>query len=89
MSDQAVYKRLAQAGTAPLETLFTQITTVLTERLAAFAVTDLAPFARSVVVLDETTLDPMARTLAELRAVPDGDRQLLPGKLAGVFDVRR
>lgn len=89
VSDQAVYKRLAQAGTAPLETLFTQITTVLTERLAAFAVTDLAPFARSVVVLDETTLDPMARTLAELRAVPDGDRQLLPGKLAGVFDVRR
>jgi hypothetical protein len=50
---------------------------------------DLAPFASDVVVLDETTLDPVARSLPLLRDVPAGDDRLLPGKLAGVFDVRR
>lgn len=89
VSDQAVYKRLAQQGTAPLEALFGQITLVLAQRLAPYVATDLAPFAQEVVVLDETTLDPLARTLPALRTVPDGARALLPGKLAGVFDLRR
>jgi hypothetical protein len=69
--------------------LFAQVCQALTPRLAPYAATDLLPFAREVVVLDETTLDPVARTLPVLRDVPLGDRQLLPGKLAGVFDVRR
>jgi hypothetical protein len=89
VSDQAVYTRLAAGGTAPLEQLFAQVCSVLTERLAPYAATELAPFASEVVVLDETTLDPVARTLPVLRDAPAGDRQLLPGKLAGVFDVRR
>lgn len=89
VSDQAIYTRLARDGTAPLERLFAQLTAVLTARLAPYAASDLAPFATEVVVLDETTLDPIARTLPALRAVPVGDPALLPGKLAGVFDVRR
>lgn len=89
VSDQAVYKRLAHAGTAPLEQLFAQITAVLADRLAPYAATDLAPFAAEVVALDETTLDPVARKLPALRDVPSGDHQLLPGKLAGLFDLRR
>jgi len=48
----------------------------------------LAAFATEVVVLDETTLDKVARHLPALRGVPDGDRRLLAGKLAGVFDIR-
>ena len=91
ISDEAVYKRLDQAGTAPLEELFAQVSTVLAERLAAWPVlgaADLAPFARAVVAIDETTLDPVARTLPSLRDVPTGDHDLLPGKLAGVFDLR-
>lgn len=95
ISDQAVYKRLAQAGTKPLEGLFQALTALLLDRLeplrpAAFQ--DLAPFAREVVALDESTLDQMARALPALqdrRAVPDGSPTLLAGRIAALFDVRR
>ena len=130
VTDQAVYKRLQTAGTAPLERLFGQISTVLATRVrgavrifgrgGALAegwlracegrsvVSDvsalshllatrvrgavsarLAPFAAEVVSLDESTLDAVARRLSTLRGVPAGDRRRLPGKLAGVFDIRR
>ncbi|HVX30901.1 MAG TPA: IS4 family transposase [Nitrolancea sp.] len=89
VSDQAVYRRLATAGTAPLEQLFAATSTVLQARLAPYVAEDLAPFARDVVVLDETTLDRVARTLPVLREVPAGDDRMMPGKLAGVYDVRR
>jgi hypothetical protein len=89
LSDQAVYTRLAAAGTTPLESLFEQIRLVLAERLAPYAAQDLAPFAPEVLALDESTLDQVARHLPTLRAVPPGDRRLLPGKIAGLFDLRR
>jgi hypothetical protein len=38
--------------------------------------------------LDETTLDPVARKLPILRGLKKGAVELLPGKLAGLFDVR-
>lgn len=41
-----------------------------------------------MVAIDETTLDPVARVLPALREVPAGDHALLPGKLAGGFDLR-
>jgi len=88
ISDQAVYKRLAQGGSRPLEALFEQVSAVLRERLTALVPAPLAAFATEVVVLDETTLDKVARHLPALRGVPDGDRRLLAGKLAGVFDIR-
>lgn len=88
VSDQAVYNRLERDGTAVLERLFAQISAVLRERLAPYEQKSLAPFAKGVVAIDETTLDPVARLLPELREVPEGDKQLLPGKLAGVFDIR-
>lgn len=91
VSDQAIYHRLARAGTAPLTTLFTQLTPLLAARLAPFLpqlVPPLAPFAADILVLDETTLDAVARRLP----ASDGTRPArrpLPGKLAGLFDVRR
>jgi DDE family transposase len=87
VTDKALYKRIGATGGTELATLFTDITAHLLATTPA-PVT-LAPFAREIVVLDETTLDAVARTLPCLRSVPDGDRQLLPGKLAAVFDVRR
>jgi hypothetical protein len=48
----------------------------------------LAPFATSVVALDETTLDPVARILPSLRPLKAGDHALLPGKLTSLFDIR-
>jgi hypothetical protein len=88
VTDQAVYNRLARDGTVVLEKLFEQISAVLRERLAPYEQKTLAPFATGVVAIDETTLDPVARLLPALRDLPAGDRQLLPGKLAGVYDVR-
>jgi hypothetical protein len=88
LSDQAIYVRLAKAGTAPLEALFAQISALLTARSVAYAATDLAPFASQVVAIDETTLDPVARTLPSLRGLPAGDDRRLPGKLAAILDLR-
>lgn len=89
VTDDAVYKRLAHDGPAAMAGLFGGLTQLLSERLTPVAATDLAPFATEVVALDETTLDPVARRLPVLRGAPPGDAQLLPGKLAGVFDIRR
>ena len=87
VTDQAVYKRLEQGGEEPLKQLFWQVSEVLRERLAPYA-QPIASFASEVVVIDETTLDAVMRHLPILREVEDGSRQLLPGKLAGVFDIR-
>lgn len=89
VSDEAVYQRLAAAGPSPLGTLFTGLTTLLMERVAPWQETELAPFAADVVAIDETTLDPVARWLPSLRGVKAGAAALLPGKVAGVFDLRR
>ena len=88
LTDQAVYKRLAEDGTAPLERLFAAVSQVLAARVAPLVTAKLAPFAAEVVALDETTLDPVARSLPVLRPVPKGNDTLLPGKLAAVFDLR-
>jgi len=89
VSDEAVYKRLAASGPSPLGTLFAELTRQLLARVDPWQERDLAPFAGDVVAIDETTLDPVARSLPLLRAVPVGDPTLLPGKIAGVFDLRR
>jgi len=68
--------------------LFAQLSAVLADRLAPYALTSLAAFATEVVALDETTLDPVARLLPVLRALPRGAKALLPGKLTGLFDLR-
>lgn len=86
---QDVYKRLHTAGTEPLQRLLEQISWVLAARLQGMVAPSLAPFAKEGVCIDESTLDAMARRLPTLRELPRSDSRLLPGKLAGVFDVRR
>ena len=89
VSDQAVYKRLAQGGTQELERLFHWISALLRERLTPHSDNRLVSWAAEVFVLDATTLDRVARKLPALREVAVGDSRLLPGKLAGLFDIRR
>ena len=89
ISDQALYHRLARDGTGPLERLFQQVSTVLADRLAAAPGPALAPFAAGVYALDQMTLDQVARLLPALHAAPAGAAALLPGALAGLFDLRR
>lgn len=90
ITDQALYHRRARDGTVALEQIFRQISTVLVTRLAPFASTTLAPFATGgVYALDQMTLDQVARLLPALRDVPARSPALLPGALAGLFDLRR
>jgi len=90
--DETVYDRLEEEGTAPLQALFAQISQMLEAWLSPLVAQQswapLAPFASQVVALDETTLDPVARKLPLLRHFKKGAVELLPGKLAGLFDVR-
>ena len=72
-----------------MERLFEQISNVLAQRFQDGVSDKLAPFAKEVVCIDESTLDAVSRRLPALRAVPDGDSRLLPGKLSGAFDLRR
>ncbi len=88
---EAVRSRLLAAGTAPLHHFFGQIRQALLlwaeqQHLSALP---LASFAKEVVALDETSLDELKRLTADLREVPDKDAHLRPGKLAGLFDLRR
>ena len=89
VTDQAVYKRLREAGTEPFERIFERITTVLAKRLGKASMDGLAPFAKDVVCIDGSALDSVARRLPPLRKIPKGDSRLLPGKLSGAFDMRR
>ncbi len=89
VSDQAVYNRLEKGGTSELETLFKWVSQALKERLSPYVSTQLASFATGVYALDTTTLDQVARYLPKLRGVAPGDDQLIPGKLAAAFDIRR
>jgi len=89
VTDQAVYNRLHNAGTEPMERLFGQISRVLAERFKGMVSDSLASFAKEVVCIDESTLEGISRTLPTLRGIPEGDPRLLPGKLAGLFDLRR
>ena len=90
--DQTLYDRLDQEGTLWLEELFAQLSALLAAWLQPLVEqqswSSLAPFARQVLVLDETTLDPVARKLPILRHLKKGTVELLPGKLAGLYDVR-
>jgi hypothetical protein len=89
VSDQAVYKRLAQSGIQALELVFEQISTCLRERLGRYEQWQLAPFASAVVAMDESKLDQVGRWLSGLRELPIGDRGLLAGRLSCLFDVRK
>ncbi len=87
---EAVRKRLLSAGTAALQYLFATVS----QGLAHFSQSQqpsalsLAPFAPQVVALDESTFDRLRRLTTDLRELPNGDPHLVPGKLAGLFDLR-
>jgi len=83
---EAVRIRLERAGPATMQTLFAEVTAVLADQRPVPP--PLATFATGVYAIDESTLDGIARTLPALRALPDGDDRLLPGKLITAFDVR-
>ncbi|MGH2481145.1 MAG: IS4 family transposase, partial [Ktedonobacteraceae bacterium] len=90
LTDDAIIARLLKAGVEPLQQMLTRLSEALARRLGNGGAipADLAPFATAIVALDETTWDQMQRHLPPLRALPDGHPDLLPGKLAGRFNLR-
>lgn len=90
VSYEAVRKRLLTAGTAALRQLFEMVTQALADfsQTQQSSALSLAPFAPQVVALDESTLDRLRRLTADLRELPNGDPHVLPGKVAGLFDLR-
>jgi hypothetical protein len=87
VKDDAVYKRLKDAGRDTFQCLFGQVTAVLQQRLRPLSqpLGGLAAFASGVYALDGMTLDRVSKRLPSLRG---GDDTILPGKVAAVFDVR-
>ena len=87
--DQAIYNRLAKYGTEVMQQLCAQISSWLWQWMAPYEDHQLAPFAKQVYALDESTMRSVKRWLKELRDVPIGDPSLLAGRLVGLFDIRR
>jgi hypothetical protein len=87
---EAMRKRLVTAGTLPLQQLFETLSRALQQWDLSHPSPALtvAPFAQAIVALDESTLDRLRRLTLDLRELPNGDAHLLPGKLAGLFDLR-
>jgi hypothetical protein len=82
--DQAVYARLDSGGTELLQAVFEQLSRMLAAwiqpLLSAQSWEALAPFARAVLALDETTLDPLARKLPSLRHAQERGRGVVAGQ---------
>ena len=89
LTDDAIVKRLEQAGLEPLQQLLLHVNQWLASHLQPAMTSTLAAFATQIVALDETTLDAVARHLSWQRLHPKGHPVLLPGKLAGLFDLRQ
>jgi hypothetical protein len=87
---EAVRKRLLSAGTTALQHLFETVCVGLAQWSQAQhpCALSLAPCASQVVALDESTFARLRRLTADLRTLPTGDPHLVPGKLAGLFDLR-
>jgi hypothetical protein len=88
VTDQAVYDRLERSA-EPMQRLCAWVSQWLFDWLAPYEDRSLAPWAREILALDESTLDAMKRWIAELRGIPAGSAALLAGRLCGLFDVRR
>lgn len=87
LTDDALIKRLKEAGITPLLSLLQSISAQLASQLQHLVTCPLAPFASRIVCIDETTWDAIKRHLKVLRDIPAGDVRLLPGKLAGRFNI--
>ena len=89
ISDQTVYNRLAAQDDDTLQRVFVAVRDGLKSRLEPMKQMNIAPFAHDVFAIDGSTLDKMRRHLPKLREIKNGDHQLLPGKMVGLFDIRR
>ena len=84
LCDQAVYARLDSGGTEPLQAFFEHLSRMLAAWVQPLVDAQsweaLAPFARAVLALDETVLDPLARKLPSLRHAEERSGGVVAGQ---------
>lgn len=85
----AVRKRLLHSDLSSLHELLARVSAALLPWTSRFEDRSLAPFATSVLALDQSTLDAVRRCCEDVRQEAKDSPRLLVGKLAGFFDVRR
>lgn len=88
-SRAAVRKRLLAGDLAGWHALLQRVSVALLPWTNRWQDRSLAPFAHSVLALDQSTLDAVRRGCADVRAEAKDSPRLLAGQLAGLFDVRR
>jgi len=84
-----VRKRLLQGDLGSLHALLGRVSAALLPWTSRFQDGSLAPFATSVLALDQSTLDAVRRCCTDVRTESKDSPRLLVGQLAGFFDVRR
>src|SRR5260370_23236082 len=72
LTDDALLKRLRQAGVAPVRQLFSQVRQGLAQRLAGHSSTALAPFASQILARDRGRFDRLNRPLPRVRGETAG-----------------
>ncbi len=85
VQDDAIINRLKHAGAEPFERLLRYLGQ---QPVVEGTAQTLARFAPQIVAIDEMTGDQMQRHLKPQRSLKKGDPQLLPGKLAGRYNIR-
>jgi Transposase DDE domain len=92
ITDQAVYNRLSQAASSTIQTVFEQVTMLLSLRLNDLSSLTsnqspiFATFTSGVFSLDGMTLDRILKRLPSLRSEQG---TVLGGKLSAIFDVQK
>ncbi|HET9918725.1 MAG TPA: IS4 family transposase [Ktedonobacteraceae bacterium] len=85
----AVRKRLLHTDLSGLHDLLSRVSAALLLWTRQAVDESLAPFAHTILALDQSTLDAVRRTCQDVRQEEQDSPRLLVGKLAGLFDVRR
>lgn len=89
MTRDGVRKRLLQTSLTSLHDLLARVSQALLAWTTPFQDGTLAPFATSILALDQSTLDAVRRRCQDVREEAKDSPLLLVGKLAGLFDIRR
>jgi hypothetical protein len=88
VSPQAFYQRLSELGHKRFLLLLQQVTLQLQTNTGRRAwVQKLAPWAKGIYAVDDTTLDALARRVEELRGMAKGAPGTLAGRLGSVLDL--
>lgn len=89
ISCQGICQRIAKSPVTALQKLFEEVTSLALVRFEQVCDVPYARFAKEIFALDHSDLDAVSRKTKILRGLKRGERALLPGQLATLFDVRR